>query len=45
MSTGDKAAKTYGYPSFETVAEVRNAWSYTSTPPYFSSPFTETALR
>jgi len=45
VSTSDKAAKTYGYPSPESVAVVKNAWSYISTPPYFSLAFTETASR
>jgi hypothetical protein len=45
VSTGDKAANTYGYSSPESVAEVKNAWSYISAPPYFSIAFTETALR
>ena len=45
MSTGDKPAKTYGYPLPESVAEVKNAWSYISTPPYLSLAFTETVLR
>jgi hypothetical protein len=44
MNTGDRVAKTYGCPLPESVAEVKNAWSYISTPPYFSLAFTKTAL-